>query len=169
MNDRNNEGAPRREEALDATQLVCAAALFSTFGLLVELTFTGVWAGLGESFRGHVSLLMIPVYTAAFLAIEPLMGILARLDWTAPRYRIPLTIIVIYAFEWVFGAGYEAVGLRPWHYEHGWASDFSGGHITLYYLPGWFVFAWMVLPAERMARALAPHAVDVVVDSGRPR
>lgn len=150
-------------EKLTGPQLVVATALFSIFGLMVELFFTGFSSGLSDSFLGHVSLLMIPVYAAAFLVIEPLVGALSRLQLDAPRYRIPLTVGAIYVFEWSFGAGYAALGLEPWHYDHGWASDFSSGHITLFYLPAWIVFAWLVLPAARMARAIAPPAAEILL------
>ena len=75
----------------------------------------------------------------------------------APLWRLPLTVLAIYAVEWSFGAAYAALGLWPWHYEHGWASDFSGGHITLLYLPGWVLFAWGLLPVWRAVRALSPR------------
>ena len=61
--------------------------------------------------------------------------------------------MVIYAIEWNWSALYAALGLHPWHYEHGWASDFSGGHITLLYLPAWLVFGLRVVPVWEAIRS----------------
>ena len=130
-------------------------ALFSAFGLCCELVFTGLKQGFAGSFLGEVSLLMIPVYSFAYLGMGPALRLLERHGAMGPARRLPLTVIAIYAVEWSFGAAYRALGLSPWHYDHGWASDFSGGHITLYYLPAWLVFAWLLVPVWRRVRLLA--------------
>ena len=67
--------------------------------------------------------------------------------------RLPAAVVVIYAIEWNWSALYAALGLHPWHYEHGWASDFSGGHITLLYLPAWLVFGLRVVPVWEAIRS----------------
>ncbi len=134
-------------------------ALFTVFGLGTELVFTGVSAGWSGSFRGHVSLLMIPVYVFAFFLAPPLLAALERRGWQRPAIRLPATVLLIYAIEWGWGAGYGAIGLTPWHYDHGWASDFSGGRITLYYAPAWLVFAFLVVPVIRTIQRLAPLLV----------
>ena len=41
--------------------------LFSVFGLTIETIFTGFFASWGGSFKGEVSLLMIPVYSLAYI------------------------------------------------------------------------------------------------------
>ena len=133
--------------------------LFSAFGLCVEIAFTGLSAGRAQSFRGEVSLLMVPVYSTAFLAIGPLLGLAGRFGLQRPVLRIPLTVVAIYAVEWSFGAGYAALGLAPWYYDHGWASDWSRGFVTLRYLPAWIGFAVIVVPVwrrvEKASRILA--------------
>lgn len=152
---------PSATRTMTAGEQIAAAGLFAVFGLLVELVFTGVFSGFSGSFLGHVSLLMVPVYATAYFAMGPLLGLLARLDWDTLPIRLPLAVLVIYTFEWSFGAAYRAMGLQPWYYDHGWASDFSDGNITLYYLPAWLVFAWIVVPARRAVRDLAPHVVGL--------
>lgn len=122
--------------------------LFIAFGLCTEIVFTGVSAGFGGNFRGEVSLLMIPVYALAWAVLGPGLALLKRLGFDGAAVRLPLTVVAIYAIEWAFGAAYATAGLWPWHYEHGWASDFSNGHITLLYAPFWLVFA-AVLPKVR--------------------
>ena len=136
--------------------------MFSMFGLCTEIVFTGVSAFWSGSFLGHVSLLMIPVYAFAYLIAGPLLGALERRGMMRLAIRIPLTVLLIYAIEWSFGGAYRALGLSPWLYDHGWASDFSGGLITLYYLPAWMVFAVIVLPVWRLVHAVAPE-VDAAV------
>ncbi|MDJ0865817.1 MAG: hypothetical protein QNK03_06890 [Myxococcota bacterium] len=37
----------------------------------------------------------------------------------------------------------------------GWASSFSGGLVTLFYLPAWIPFAFIVAPVIRAIRPLA--------------
>jgi len=139
-----------------ADELV-GALLFSMFGLCVEVAFTGLKAGVGGSFIGGVSLLMVPVYALAYLLIGPLLRLARRRDLMRPLLRIPLTVAGIYAIEWSFGAAYQSLGLRPWHYQHGWASDFSGGHITLLYAPFWALFAAILVPVHRAVQDAAPR------------
>ncbi len=137
---------------------IWGAALFSMFGLCTEVVFTGAVVGWEGSFKGSVSLLMIPVYTAVYLMIGPLLAAAEHLGLMRLAVRVPLSVIIIYAVEWSFGAGYERLGLEPWRYQHGWASDFSHGHITLYYLPAWIGFALAVVPVWKFAQALGRHA-----------
>ena len=139
---------------------LAATALFVAFGLCVEIVFTGLSEGAGGSFRGQVSLLMVPVYIVAWLLLGPGLALLRTLSLDGFLVRLPLTVLVVYGIEWAFGAFYWEVGLRPWHYQHGWASDFSGGHITLLYAPFWFVFAALLPPVHRAIRAAAPRLVS---------
>lgn len=152
--------------------VIWGAALFAMFGLCMEVVFTGLAVGWDGSFKGGVSLLMIPVYTLVYLMIGPALAALRHLGLARLAVRVPLTVIIIYAVEWSFGAGYERLGLEPWRYHHGWASDFSHGHITLYYLPAWIGFALAVVPAWKFAQALGQHADGaarrVVAQTRRP-
>lgn len=129
--------------------------LFVAFGLCVEIAFTGIGEGFGGSFRGTVSLLMVPVYAVAWGLLGPGLRGLRAAGLAAAVYRLPITVLVIYTVEWGFGAAYAAAGLWPWRYVHGWASDFSDGHITLLYLPFWFGFAALLPPVHRQIVALA--------------
>lgn len=133
------------------------ALLFAMIGLLAEVAFTGLGAGASGSFRGHVSLLMIPVYVFAYLLAGPVQSLFDLLGWRSAALRIPFIILVIYGIEWSFGAFYQSIGLRPWHYDHGWASEFSNGNITLYWLPVWTVFALCVYPVVRAVDAVIPR------------
>lgn len=119
---------------------------FVLFGLATEIVFTGLHAGAAESFRGAVSLCMVPVYALAYAIGRPLLAALRRAGLGRRAIAIPLTVVLIYAIEYASGSAYAALGLTPWHYEHGWASDFASGHVTLLYLPFWIVFA-AILPA----------------------
>jgi len=137
-------------------ELFTGMLLFSVFGMMVETTFTGIAAFWDGSFKGSVSLLMIPVYSFAyFLGVYTLPYIQnTRLfEW---QIRLPLIVLVVYAIEWVAGAFYQTIGLLPWHYNHGWASNFSNGNITLYFLPAWFLFAVIVVPAIRIIEKISP-------------
>jgi hypothetical protein len=129
--------------------------LFSAFGLCTEIVFTGVFAWTGGSFLGHVSLLMIPVYALTFFLLGPLLAAVERFRLGLRGY-LPLAVLVIYAIEWSSGIFYRWLGFEPWHYDHGWASEFSSGHITLYYLPAWLIFALIVPPVWRIIRAASP-------------
>ena len=134
------------------------AAFFAMFGLCTEIAFTGVAEGWTGSFRGTVSLLMIPVYAFAYLLLVGVVPRLEALGVDRAALRIPLLVVGIYAVEWAAGAAYAAVGLRPWHYAHGWASDWSGGHVTLYYLPAWIVFAALLVPVSTLVARLGAVA-----------
>lgn len=127
--------------------------LFVAFGLCTEILFTGVGEGLGGSLRGSVSLLMVPIYALGWALLGPALQAMRAVGLgTAPRLAI--TVLAIYAIEWSFGAGYAAAGLWPWRYAHGWASDWSGGHVTLFYLPFWLVFAAALPPVHAAIRSL---------------
>jgi hypothetical protein len=136
---------------------LAALALFVTFGLGVEVVFTGLAEGTGGSFRGQVSLLMVPVYAVAWLLLGPALRGLRALSLDDARWRLPITVAAIYAVEWSFGAFYAEMGLWPWRYDHGWASEFSGGHVTLLYLPFWLGLAALLPPVHRAVRAAAPR------------
>ncbi|HKJ23929.1 MAG TPA: hypothetical protein VKB65_03850 [Myxococcota bacterium] len=136
---------------------LAAVALFVAFGLCVEIVFTGLAEGAGGSFRGQVSLLMIPVYAVAWALLGPGLRALRGLGLDAARWRLPITVVAIYAVEWSFGTLYAEMGLWPWRYSHDWASDFSGGHVTLLYLPFWLGFAALLPPVHRAIRAAAPR------------
>ena len=141
---------------MNASSLV-GALLFAGFGLCTEIVFTGLWAGPGASFKGEVSLLMVPVYATAYFLIGPLLRVAEGRGLTSPWQLVLPGVLVVYALEWSFGAFYEALGFRPWRYDHGWASDFSGGHITLYYAPAWCVFVLIAIPVYRAIRRVAPR------------
>lgn len=135
-----------------------AALLFSAFGLCVEVLFTGLKSGLRGDLMGTVSLLMVPVYSSAYV----LIGAVLHLGWwkdLPATLRVAITVVAIYTIEWGFGVTYHALGFEPWRYDHGAASEFSGGHVTLLYLPFWCIFALVVIPARRFARDAAARIV----------
>lgn len=143
-------------------ELITGMLLFSVFGLMVETTFTGLSAAWSGSFKGGVSLLMIPVYCLSyFIGIKalPLIENTTLYRW---YFRLPLIVVTVYSIEWSFGALYQSVGLHPWHYNHGWASEFSNGNITLYFLPAWLFFALIVVPAIRIVRNISPTFLELL-------
>lgn len=143
-------------------ELLTGMLLFSIFGLLVETLFTGVAAAWSGSFKGGVSLLMIPVYSLSYcLGIYTLPYIEKTIIFKL-AFRLPLIVFVIYTIEWGFGSMYKSIGLKPWHYEHGWASDFSNGNITLYFLPAWLVFALIVVPVVKVIKKISPELLIVI-------
>jgi len=137
-------------------ETLCGMLLFSAFGLLVETAFTGLAAFWSGSFKGGVSLLMIPVYSFSYCLGIYFLAYIEKTVIFRLFYRIPLIVIVIYIIEWCFGAFYKTLGLTPWHYNHGWASDFSNGNITLYFLPAWVLFAFIVIPVLRIIQSITP-------------
>lgn len=141
---------------------LAALGLFVAFGLCTEIVFTGLAEGVGGSFRGQVSLLMIPVYAVAWILLGPALRGLRAIGWSDAARRLPLTVLAIYAVEWSFGAFYAEMGLWPWRYTHGWASEFSDGHVTLLYLPFWLGFAALLPPVHRAIRAAAPRLAGAV-------
>lgn len=140
--------AGRREQILATGLAVCA-------GLLVEVVITGLIAGIRGNLIGHVSLLMSPVYAVALHLVEPIRHGLRRHGLFGPRVRIPIVVLVIYGIEWASGAVYRSIGLEPWRYDHGMASEFSDGLITLWYIPLWLCLAASVFAIERTIRSTA--------------
>ena len=139
-------------------ELVWAALLFSVFGLCTELVFTGFAASWEGSFRGQVSLLMVPVYALAYGVVGLALRVISRFDLRLGLWRVALGVLLVYAIEWSAGAAYGSLGLRPWHYEHGWASNWSNGLVTLYYAPVWAIFVVIAERVWHVATAAAPHA-----------
>jgi hypothetical protein len=153
--------SPPQTEWHPTFRLLLGPLLFCAFGLCTEIAFTGLAAGVADSFRGQVSLLMIPVYAFVYVVIGPLLTAADRLGLDSTWRRLPAVVVAIYAIEWSWGALYASLGLQPWHYDHGWASDFSSGHITLLYLPAWLVFGLVVIPVWRAIRSgTEPAAID---------
>jgi hypothetical protein len=62
----------------------------------------------------------------------------------------------------MFGLCTEIVFTGIWS----WWEDFSGGHVTLYYLPAWIAFAAIVVPVWRRIHALAPQIARVASAKG---
>lgn len=141
-------------------ELITGMLLFSVFGLMVELTFTGLGAFWSGSFKGGVSLLMIPIYSFSYYLGIKILPIIENTDFYKWYIRLPGIVLIVYAIEWVSGAFYQSTGLLPWHYKHGWASDFSNGNITLYFLPAWFLFALIVIPAIRIVQRISPVFIE---------
>ncbi len=139
-----------------------AALLFVGFGLCTEIVFTGLAGAWEGSFRGQVSLLMVPVYALAYFAIGAALWALEQVGAKHLAVRVAAGVTMVYAIEWSFGLLFGSLGLRPWHYEHGWASDFSGGWITLYYLPAWALFVVLAERVWRIASTVAPHVDEAI-------
>lgn len=143
-------------------ELITGMLLFSVFGLTVETIFTGVAAAWDGSFKGGVSLLMIPVYSLSYCLGIYALPYIENTFVFKPVFRLPLLVLVIYSIEWGFGFFYKSIGLKPWHYEHGWASDFSDGNITLYFLPAWLVFSLIVIPVINVLKKISPDFLKLI-------
>ena len=141
-------------------ELITGMLLFSVFGLMVETVFTGVLASWSGSFKGGVSLLMIPVYSLSYCLGVYSFKHLEKTILFKVYFRLPLIVITVYMIEWGFGAFYKSINLAPWHYEHGWASDFSNGNITLYFLPAWLIFAFIVIPVIKIINGISPKLIQ---------
>jgi hypothetical protein len=146
--------------ANNKNELIVGMFLFSVFGLMVETLFTGILAAWSGSFKGGVSLLMIPVYSLSYCLGFYSLEYIEKTILFRVYFRLPMIVIVVYIIEWVFGAFYKSIGLLPWHYQHGWASDFSNGNITLYFLPAWLLFAFIVVPVIKIIRKLSPVLIQ---------
>lgn len=142
--------------------LIIGMLLFSVFGLMVETVFTGVFASWAGSFKGGVSLLMIPVYSLSYCIGIFSLPYIEKTQLYNLTYRLPLIVLTVYIIEWIFGAFYKMIGLLPWHYEHGWASDFSNGNITLYFLPAWLLFAFIVVPVIKIIQGISPELIKQI-------
>lgn len=147
--------------------LLTGALLFSVFGLMTETVFTGLAAFWAGSFKGSVSLLMIPVYCFSYLLANWLLPKVEHTVFFKLPIRVPAIVITIYIIEWGFGAAYKAIGLVPWHYQHAWASDFSNGNITLYFLPAWIGFALIVIPVIRIIKVISPALLEEIKAQAR--
>lgn len=143
-------------------ETLCGMLLFSAFGLIVETTFTGCAAFWDGSFKGGVSLLMIPVYSLSYVLGIYTLPYIEKTVIFKPVFRLPIIVIVIYSIEWTFGAFYKSIGLIPWHYDHGWASDFSNGNITLYFLPAWVLFSLIVIPVLKIIQEISPILITKI-------
>ena len=141
-------------------EILCGMLLFSAFGLMVEIIFTGLGEFWSGSFKGSVSLLMIPVYSLSYILGVTALPVIRETILFKLSFRIPLIILTVYIIEWAFGAFYAALGLTPWYYDHGWASEFSNGHITLYFLPAWAGFSLIVVPAILIIQEISPNVVN---------
>lgn len=145
--------------------VVVGMLLFSIFGLMIETTFTGLGAWWSGSFKGGVSLLMIPVYSLSYLLGIVAIKYLADTVVFEMKFRIPIIVVTVYSVEWFFGALYQKMGLLPWYYDHGWASAFSNGNITLYFLPAWVFFGLIVIPAMKIISKLSPVLLQELGDT----
>lgn len=129
--------------------------LFSMYGLVNEIIFTGIFSWF-PTLKGTVSLLMIPVYSVSYLLL--VSNIYKKLTRFAENIflRSFFVVLIVYFVEYIFGNVYFFMGFNPWKYHHGWASEFSNGAITLYYLPFWYIFAFIVVHIGDIVSSMAP-------------
>ncbi|KAJ0004902.1 hypothetical protein NQD34_011116 [Periophthalmus magnuspinnatus] len=117
--------------------------LYSLHGLLCELLFTSVWDFFSNRdirLQGHSSLWALLMYSTALYAIETLQRQLLNRNLPLPL-RLAVYTLLIYMWEFVWGAGLSLLGACPWDY-----SDFKynfKGLITLEYAPFWAIGAFI--------------------------
>ncbi|KAJ0067229.1 hypothetical protein NL108_013693, partial [Boleophthalmus pectinirostris] len=118
--------------------------LYSLHGVLCELLFTSVWDFFfftGDvRFQGHSSLWALPMYSTALYAIETLQRTLLNRNLPLPL-RLVVYTLLIYTWEFVWGAGLSLLGACPWDYSS-FKYNFQG-LITLEYAPFWAMGAFI--------------------------
>ena len=109
---------------------------------------------------------MFPVYAISYLLLSSGVG-----KWIDQRFpniflRSLMVVVVVYLVEGISGNLYFLMGLEPWRYHHGWASDFSNGAISLLYAPFWYIFAFLVVRIGDVIEAVSPVVEEAVTKEG---
>jgi len=112
--------------------------LFACFGLLIELFFTGLGAGISRgnwNLRGHSSPWMMPIYGLLGIVAVPVSDPLKRRN-VPFVLRAFVYMLLIFFVEYVSGAVFDWMGLEIWDYSDEPLN--LHGYITLAYAPFWY-------------------------------
>jgi hypothetical protein len=135
---------------------IAGMLLFVAVGMVVEVFVTGLpRLDRQHSGMGRVSVLMAILYAVVYLVSPWLFDALDALRLRNRFLRALATVVLIYAFEWSFGALCRAAGFRPWDYTGAtpaWTTSFSDGNICLRLFPFWYVYALIVEPLIKCLR-----------------
>jgi hypothetical protein len=135
---------------------IAGMLLFVAIGMVVEVFVTGLpRLNHRNSGLGQVSILMAILYGTVYLVSPWLFDGLDFLKLRNRFLRALVTVLLIYAFEWSFGAMCRMVGFMPWNYTGAkpeWTTSFSDGNICLLLFPGWYVYALIVEPLIKCLR-----------------
>ncbi|XP_010585692.2 transmembrane protein 229A [Loxodonta africana] len=111
---------------------------FGMHGFLDEIFFTFFFNVLGQgdgAASGHTSLWSFFMYGSCSFVVEKFYFHLhCSRGWSTWK-RVPIYVLVIYAWELTWGLGLRTCGACSWDYSH-YPLNFMG-LITLMYLPGW--------------------------------
>ena len=135
---------------------IAGMLLFVAIGMVVEVFVTGLpRLNHRSSGLGQVSVLMAALYGIVYLVSPWLFDALDALKLRNRLLRALAAVVLIYAFEWSFGALCRAAGFRPWDYTGArpeWTTSFSDGNICLLLFPAWYVYALIVEPLIKCLR-----------------
>lgn len=110
--------------------------IFGCLGILWEVTFgaiKGIVFKRNFDLRGESSLWMFPIYGLVGFIYPIIAHQTVNLSWW---WRGIVYMIVIYIFEYLFGALLARIGVKAWHYT-GKLAVFKG-RLNLAYAPLWF-------------------------------
>ncbi len=144
---------------------VAGAIIYGAIGLSVEIFVTGLPRLLKkDSGRGHVSVLMIILYMLVYWCAPYLFRMLDRFNLKNRFVRAIFVVLIIYAFEWSFGAICRGFGFKPWDYRGmgknlDWMTNFSEGNINLLFAPLWYIYALTVEPVLKCIRIMVDYLV----------
>ncbi|KAG8439844.1 hypothetical protein GDO86_005856 [Hymenochirus boettgeri] len=111
---------------------------FGMHGFLDEVFFTAFFNALERpegAVTGHTSLWSFLIYGSCSLVVERLYLYLSLARGWASWQRLPVYIIFVYSWEFVWGLGLRCCNACSWDYSH-YPLNFMG-LVTLVYLPGW--------------------------------
>lgn len=134
---RGAEGAPG-QGLPDALRFL----FYGMHGFLDEIFFTFFFNVLGQgagAAGGHTSLWSFLMYGSCSFAVEKLYVHLHHGRGWGPWRRVPVYVLVIYAWELAWGLGLRPCGACSWDYSH-YPLNFRG-LVTLVYLPGWLLLS----------------------------
>ncbi|KAM8972077.1 transmembrane protein 229A [Pelodytes ibericus] len=127
---------------------------FGMHGLLDEVFFTSVFNVLekpGSPLSGHTSLWSFFMYGSCSLVVEKMYFYLCYSRGWGPWKRLPVYILFVYTWEFIWGVGLRTGNACSWDYSH-YPLNFKG-LVTLMYLPGWvFLSFYQDLLSKLMLR-----------------
>lgn len=153
-------------------ELFVASCLFSFFGVLSEIIFTGIYDYFisdKKNWKGEVSLLMFPVYWIAYFLFSTPIHFLFASFLIPFQVQCLLVVILIYIIEYCAGRLYLHFGMSCWHYDHvftlfGKQLRFDVDNvITFLYFPLWYLFAFIGLLFDQVIITKAMFLINFFI------
>jgi len=147
------------------TREIAGALIYAAIGMVVEVFVTGLprlFRG-STSALGQVSVLMAILYMIVYWVAPWLFRQLTNWKITNRYGRAFCVVILIYGFEWSFGATCRACGFTPWTYtgiKPEWVTSFSDGNICLLLFPLWYLYALVLEPVLKCIRIMVAELYD---------